>query len=178
MSPHPLEEFLPAIYRQRATGPGAELLPALIQAWDETLAPVFVALESLDAYFDPTLAPPAFVDWLGGWLGLEPTQTWPVARRRARIARAVQLFLWWGTREGIAHYVASFTGLPVERIEVADTGAVEISLEPQAELSWTAEPRVVVRVTAGEEPGFDLDRLDAIVAAAKPAHILHTVEVV
>lgn len=177
LGPHRLGNLLPAIYRQRAEGPGAELLPALVDAWDELLAPVFVALDSLDAYFDPGLTPPGFVDWLGRWVGLDPTQKWPLERRRARIARAVWLFLWWGTRDGIIQYVASFTGLPPERIELLETGGIEVSLEPRAQVSWTAEPRVVVRVSGGAE-AVDRDRLEAIVAAAKPAHVLHEVEVV
>jgi phage tail-like protein len=175
VSPHPLEEFLPSIYR-RQTAPGTEFLPALLEAWDEWLAPVFSTLDNLDAYFDPRLAPADFIDWLGGWVGLRPTQRWPLDHRRARIANAVWLFLWWGTKEGIAHYVSTFTGVPVERVQVIDSGGVDVSLEPNSEISWTAEPRVVVRVAA-EGSTIDSQRLDDLVSAAKPAHVLHDVEV-
>jgi phage tail-like protein len=177
VSPHPLMQFLPAIYGQRPEGPDVKLLPALLESWDEWLAPVFVSLDSLEAYFDPKLAPPAFIDWLGRWVGLEPTQRWPLGHRRARISNAVQLFLWWGTKLGIAHYVATFTGISVERIEVLDTGGVDVSLEPNVDLSWTSEARLVVRVTVEDQDSVDLDRLNDIVAAAKPAHVLHNVEV-
>ena len=39
-------------------------------------------------------------------------------------------------------------------------------------------PRLVVRVTVADPDAIDTARLDALVAAAKPAHVPHRVEIV
>ena len=76
-TPHPLGELLPGLY----------LDDDLVQRWtaglDEVLAPVFLTLDSLDAYFDSRLAPIDFVGWLAGWVDAELDERWP-ARRAQR----------------------------------------------------------------------------------------------
>jgi hypothetical protein len=52
------------------------------------------------------------------------------------------------------------------------------SLAPGGQPPGRPEPEVVVRVHAPETAGIDIQHLDDIVAAAKPAHVAHRVEVV
>jgi hypothetical protein len=46
-------------------------------ALDTVLAPVFVTLDSLDAYVDPALTPDDFLAWLGDWVAVTGRLAWP-----------------------------------------------------------------------------------------------------
>ena len=74
------------------------------------LAPVLSTIDNLDAYLDPWLTPPDFLDWLAGWFGLELDATWPEERRRALVANALELGRWRGTVIGLALLVELYTG--------------------------------------------------------------------
>ena len=167
-SPAPVLEALPAIYRSDGVAAG------LVAAFDDLLAPVFATLDNLTAYLDPALAPADFVDWLAGWVGLAVDGGWPLERRRALVARTVELYRWRGTVRGLREAVALHTGVEPEIVE---HGAAGWSTEPGAEPPGQAVPHVVVRIPAPEGGELDLARLDAVVRAAKPAHLGHTIEV-
>jgi phage tail-like protein len=139
---------------------------------DEVLAPVLATTDNLDSYLDPWLAPPDFVDWLAGWVGLVLDQGWPEQRRRCLVAEAVALFRMRGTRAGIRAHLELLTGTTVE---VTDNGGVRGSQEPGAELPGTAAPEILVRVTRG---AVRVQALDEVISAIKPAHVDHRVEVV
>jgi phage tail-like protein len=171
-TPHPLGYLLPALYHdndiaQRFTG-----------ALDVVLAPVLATLDSSHAYVDPLLAPLDFVEWLAEWVGVELDASWPEARQRALVARAADLFAWRGTARGVSDLVAIYTGVVPEIVEsgaTAWTGAPP----PSGELPGFAAGEMVVRVRVepGDAEAIDPIRLDRLVAAAKPAHIAHRVEV-
>ena len=168
-SPHPLGATLPALFQEDG------FAQRLTAALDEVMAPVFSTLDNLDAYFDPRLAPADFVAWLAAWVGLTLDENWPLARQRALIADAAGLYRWRGTAKGLAAHVALYTGTEPE---VLDTGACEWSATPGAPVPGTAEPRVTVRLRVPDPAAIDQRRLERIVAAAKPAHVIHEIEVV
>jgi phage tail-like protein len=150
----------------------------LMAAFDEALAPIFCTLDNLDAYVDPRLTPTDFVDWLSGWIGLTPTQTWPLRRRRDRIARAVKLARSWGTAEGIKEVVAVFAGVEPENVEVEENGAVAVSPTAGGTVPGSPLPQLKVRVRAPDPSQIDLAQLKRVVTGAKPADMLDEVEVV
>jgi phage tail-like protein len=171
-TPHPLGLLLPGLYHdndiaQRFTG-----------ALDVVLAPVLATLDSSDAYVDPRLAPLDFVAWLAEWVGVELDASWPEERQRALVARAADLFAWRGTVRGVADAVAIYTGVVPE---IAETGAAFWTGTPPPSGSLPGSPAgelvVRVRVPPGQAGTIDPARLDRLVAAAKPAHIAHRVEI-
>jgi phage tail-like protein len=168
-SPHPFGEALPALYQQD------EFTRDFVAAFDEVLAPVLCTLDNFEHYLDPSLAPLDFVDWLAGWLGVVPDESWPEGRRRELVARAVALYRRRGTVRGLAEQVALATG---GRVEVRDSGGVSWSGTPSASLPGSAEGALLVRVLVDNPDTIDQRRLDRLIAAAKPAHVLHRVEVV
>jgi phage tail-like protein len=141
-------------------------------ALDEVLAPVFSSLDNLGAYLDPQLAPEDFMQWLGGWVGLELDESWPPERRRALLAQAVELYRVRGTAHGMEAYLRLLTGAEVE---VEETGGTAWSTQADAAPPGSPEFAMVVRIRGA---GQEADRLDALVAAAKPAHVVHSVEIV
>jgi phage tail-like protein len=168
-SPHPLGWALPGLFHED------EFLQRFTSALDQVLAPILSTLDNLAAYFDPFLAPGDFVGWLAGWVGLELDENWPVSRQRTLVAGAAELHRWRGTVRGLAAHVALFTGCEPE---IVDSGGCNWSSTPGADLPGTPERRVTVRIRAADAESVDRDRLERIVAAAKPAHVIHEIEVV
>jgi len=115
-SPHPLGPTLPGLYQDDP------LAQRLVGAFDEVAAPVFASLDGFDAWLDPLVAPEDVLDWLAGWVGVALDQTWPIERRRAFVASAVELFRLRGTATGLAAHVAIFTGGEVEVVESGAAG--------------------------------------------------------
>jgi phage tail-like protein len=168
-TPHPIGETLPALYRDDG------LAQRLVSAMDTELAPIFASLDGFEAYLDPAYAPEDFLDWLGGWVGVTLDQTWPLERRRMMVASAVDLFRLRGTASGLASQIAIYTG---GQVEIIESGAAGWSKAPNAAIPGDAALSLVVRVTVHNSKAISAARLDALVAAAKPAHIPHAVEIV
>jgi phage tail-like protein len=168
-SPHSLGAALPALYQDDP------FTQAMLSGFDEVLAPIISTLDNLDSYFDPNLTPDDFLTWLGSWVGIAIDETWDVERRRRAVARAAELYRLRGTAAGLAQQVEIQTGGVVE---IAENGATAWSIDPGGELPGSAEPMLVVRVAVADPKAIDANRLEALVAAAKPAHLEHRVEIV
>jgi phage tail-like protein len=168
-SPHPLGPALPALYQDD------DFAQRFLGGLDEVLAPIFSTLDNFDAYLDPHLTPDDFLSWLAGWVGIALDESWEESRRRAIVARAVELYRMRGTAAGLAGQVEIQTG---GRVEIVENGATGWSVDPGGELPGSPEPLVVVRVTVPDPKAVDAARLDMLVAAAKPAHVLHRIELV
>ena len=168
VSRHPLEQGLPGLLQQDS------FALRFTAAFDECLAPVFYALDNLHAYLDPGLAPEDFVDWLSGWVGLALDENVPLERRRGLVARAVDLYRWRGTIRGIAEQVETLTGTAPE---VVDNGGVAWSTTPHADLPGRPEPSLTVRLRVPRPDDVDVRSVEAVVEAARPAHVPATVEV-
>jgi phage tail-like protein len=160
-NPFPLATFLPAVLQEDP------LLPRLTAGLDDVLAPVIATLDCLDSYLDPALSPPDFLGWLGGWVGMDLPDEWDPARKRAAITAAVELHRRRGTVSGLRDLLTTLTGVEVV---VRESGGVSWSTTPTDE--EPAEAWLVVSA-----PGADRATVEALVAAAKPAHVPHSVEV-
>jgi phage tail-like protein len=168
-SPHPLAGYLPALLQQDSFAAG------FVAGLDEVLAPIFNNLDNLDAYLDAQTTPEDFLPWLAGWTGVELDDNWPLARRRAFVHRAVDLYRLRGTVLGLAALVEVVTG---GKVEIIDSGGSAWSNASGAEPPGRPGAGVLVRVTVADPTTVDLRALDALVAGAKPAHAAHQVEVV
>src|SRR5262249_43431721 len=84
-SPDPIVGMRPAVYQED------EFTGRFTAGLDEVIAPVLAALDCLDAYVDPTVSPPDFLDWLASWVGIRLHEAIPLARRRILVANAVRL---------------------------------------------------------------------------------------
>ncbi|WP_218952343.1 phage tail protein I [Amycolatopsis anabasis] len=164
----PLIELLPAVYQE---DPFAD---RFVAGFDDVLAPVLSTMDCLVDYLDPRLAPEDFLDWLASWVGVAFDEGWPVERRRAVVAGAVEVYRLRGTVSGLRRHLAMLTG---GRVEITDSGGVSWSARPDAPPPGEDSPRLAVRVTVPEPAAVPAGALDAAVAAAKPAHVVHRVEV-
>ncbi|MEU3061551.1 phage tail protein [Streptomyces subrutilus] len=167
-SPHPLGPALPAVYADD------DLTQRFVTGLDAMLAPVFNVLDCLEAYFDPALAPADFVDWLADWVGAELDGREPLEVRRRAVATAAALHRRRGTRHGLAEAVRLCFGvLP----EITESGGAAWSAKPLG--PFPGAPRAALHVSVRlRAPGpADAHRLHAVVAAARPAHLPFTAEV-
>ncbi|MGI8665880.1 MAG: phage tail protein [Jatrophihabitans sp.] len=169
-TPHPLWDYLPSILQDDGFATG------LVAGLDEVLAPAVAVLDCLDAYLDPQLAPADFARWVGSWSGLDWEDGWPLAQLRVAIAAMADCHAERGTVRGLTRLLELLTGGVVEIVE---TGGVGWSRTPDGELPGEEVPRVALRVTVPAAGWFLNQRaLDEIVAAEKPAHVQHQVELV
>lgn len=167
-TPFPFEATLPGLLQDD------DLVRRLCAALDEVLAPVVVTLDCLPAYLDPGTAPVDVRDWLAGWVGMDlPDGTADDLRRRL-IARAADLHRWRGTPRGVREAVAAWSGVEPE---LSESGGASWSTESGAPLPGHADPALLVRLRVPDPDGIDVDRLEAVVAAAAPAHVQTRVEV-
>jgi phage tail-like protein len=168
-TPRPFIETLPALYQED------HFTQRFTQAFDDVLAPIWSTIDNIGAYLDPALTPPDFLDWLGGWVAALLDETWPIERRRAFVAQAADLHRRRGTLAGLTDHIRIFTDGDVQ---VVENGGVAWSQASGGPLPGTPQPGLLVRVAVARAGDVDPVRLDALVAAAKPAHLGHTVEVV
>ncbi len=168
-SPHPLGQYLPSLYQED------DFAQRFLSAFDAALAPIFSTLDNLNAYMDPWLAPEDFLDWLGSWFGLVLDEAWSVERRRALVANAFEFYRMRGTSRGLKAHVEVFTG---GTVEIVDTGGLATSTTAGAPFPGSPNFAVLVRVLVDDPAAVNTVRLEALVAAAKPAHLTHRVQVV
>jgi phage tail-like protein len=166
-TPYTIGALLPGVYQEDF------FAMRFTAAFDDVLAPVISTLDCLDAYVDPFLTPPDFVEWLAGWVGALLDENAPEERRRALVAGAVDLHRRRGTVAGLQAHLEALTG---GRVEINDSGGTRWSVTPGAELPGAAVPRLAVRVTAVDGE-VSRQLVEAAVAQSKPAHVVHQVEV-
>jgi phage tail-like protein len=167
-TPHPLGQTLPAVYAED------ELIQRLTDAFDTVLAPLISTLDNFPAYIDPMLAPADFLDWLAGWVGVILDENWPIQRQRDFVARFAALHSRRGTAGALAEEVALYTMVAPEIVE---SGGVSWSVTPDGPLPGRPEPALTIRLRGVDATTVEPGRVEAIVAAAKPAHVPHAVEV-
>ncbi|HEY3002284.1 MAG TPA: phage tail protein [Kribbellaceae bacterium] len=168
-SAHPLGETLPAVYREDP------FTQRFCDGLDAVLAPVLSTLDNLPAYLDLGTAPEDLLPWLAHWLGLAVDPGHDPVRQRELLRSTSELHGWQGTRRGIELAVAALLGV---RAQVVESGGASWSTDAADPLPGEATPAVVVRVFPEEGRQVDPDRLNALVASLKPAHVVHRVQIV
>ena len=163
---YPLGALLPAVFQED------ELLMRFTAAIDELLAPAISSLDCLSAYVDPALAPPDYLGWLAGWVGIELDETWQVEQQREAVGQAVGLHRHRGTVAGLREQLELASG---GEVEVVDSGGVSWSLEPVDEPSGAVVAEVTVVVRGSQ---LSQSAIEQLVDAAKPAYVVHRVQVV
>ncbi len=167
VTPFPLGASLPGLYQED------DLVQRLCAALDEVLAPVVSDLDCLSAYLDPATTPSDLLQWLAGWVGVVLDDT-PPERWRQLVRSAAAVHRRRGTVGGLRAAVVAVFGVEPE---IRESGGTSWSAEAGGPLPGSPEPFLLVRVRAPGDVTLDARRLDAFVAAVKPAHVPHRVEV-
>jgi phage tail-like protein len=169
-TPYPLHTLLPAVLQED------EFTVRWTSGLDAVLAPIVSTLDCLAAYLDPATAPADFLTWLGDWFGIALDENLPAHRSRAAVAGAVRLYRARGTVAGLRERLELVSG---GQVDITDSGGVAAAVVPNSPLPGTAVPMLTVRVTLPPgAPPVSERTLDALIAADKPAHVAHRLEVV
>ncbi|MGW3284524.1 phage tail protein [Streptomyces sp. NPDC001002] len=164
----PIGMMLPAVFADD------DLAQRFVGGLDEVVAPIHNTLDCLDTYFRPSLAPLDFTQWLGSWVGAETDGSEPEALLRTAVAAAAYLHRVRGTVRGLAEAVRLAFGVTPE---ITESGAAAWSARPLGPVPGEARPRLHVHLRLPSPTSADHHRLDALVAAARPAHMPYTVQV-
>ena len=156
-------DYLPGVFSRN------DFLARYLLIFETIAEPVQRTVDNLPDHFDPSLAPPDFLPWLGSWLGLVLDERWPDAQRRELIRAAADLYRWRGTSRGLSEYIRVYTGITPEIVEPTLS---EVSTSRDLAFKFT------VRLTL--PPGVQVDRalLEQIIDAEKPAFAAGTLEIV
>lgn len=112
-------------------------------------------------FLDASLAPPEFVRWMAGWLGLIIDASLPESRQRSVLQSAGILLPWRGTRRGLQGLLESLVGSPVEVIEHG--GVFREGQNP------AYDPRVTIRIR--NPGGIEESQLRRFIQAELPANV-------
>ncbi|GGM03696.1 tail protein [Streptomyces fumigatiscleroticus] len=164
----PIGMMLPAVFADD------DLAQRFVAGLDEVMAPIHNVLDCLPAYFDPALAPADFTRWLATWVGAETDGTEPDPRLRAAVAAAARLHRIRGTRRGLAEAIRLAFGVEPE---ISESGGADWSARPLGPVPGARRPHLHVTIRLPDPGPADEHRLDALVAAARPAHMPYTVKV-
>jgi phage tail-like protein len=127
--------------------------------FESILDPIERTVDNINLMFDPQVAPEAMLPWLATWVDLVLNENWPLARRRALVGAAAELYRWRGTRRGLSDYIRIYTGVEPEIIEPG---------QPQGRSLPANVFRVIIR--APDPSQIDRALVEAIIEAEKPAH--------
>jgi len=81
----------------------------LVGLFEEVAESYRSRITGFDRYLDVGMAPPEFVRWLGGWVGLAVDPSLPQERQRSLVRAAGPLFPWRGTKFGLQGLLAALT---------------------------------------------------------------------
>jgi phage tail-like protein len=168
-TPYPLRDLMPAVLQED------EFLERWTAGLDDVLAPIISTVDCLAAYLDPATAPTDFLVWLAGWFGVVMDENLPIERRRASVSGAVRLYQARGTLAGLRTQLELVSG---GRVEITDSGGVAAARVPDSPLPGDDVPMLVVRVALPPDSEPVSERtLHELIAADKPAHVAHRLEV-
>jgi len=165
----PIGPSLPSLYHDD------DFCQRLTTVFDDALSPVVTTLDCMPSYFDPSLAPEDFVEWLAGWVGVRLDEAWSPQQRRQLVIDAVDIYRRRGTLGAMHDSLVLYTG---EDPDISDSGGCAWSSEPNSPLPGQPLPSLVVRVRSQGTGRLDARILDLIVNENKPAHLHHRVVVV
>ncbi len=167
-TPAPLSKTLPSMLREDAFA--RELCAAL----DEVLAPILLSLDSFPAYLDVGTTPDDMLPWLAQWVGLTVEHAQERGGQRDLLRTARDMHALQGTKHGIELAVKAALGVEVE---VSESGGTAWSERADADLPGDAVPAIVVTVRPGPGQDVDVDHLNEVVRAVRPAHVQYKVTV-
>jgi phage tail-like protein len=114
-----LLRYLPAVYARRDDDDpsGALFLERLLALPERRLTAIEAAYESVARELDPMASSAEWLEFIATWFGLAFDPSWPVARRRALVENAHDLFARRGTVDGMRRYLEIYTGFAPAIVE-------------------------------------------------------------
>jgi phage tail-like protein len=165
-----LLRYLPGIFGE---GEEASFMGRYLKIFEAILDSVDLTIGQLPSFFSPDTAPEEFLPWLASWFGLIIDEGWPVERRRAVLANAMELHRWRGTIRGLTDHLLLYTGVKPEIVERGSGLKLgkDSRLGHQTVLGRGDRSNhfsVILRVP--DPDALDRTRLRTVIEAQRPAH--------
>jgi len=192
-------DYLPRIYQR---DPDAQLfLQHFLALFESVFTRVEDRYEEFSRWLNPQAATLEMIDWLGLLLDLTFDPSWPLARRRALVAAAMDLSRRRGTVGGLRSYVEIYTGTTPVILEAflnrpgqpaflgvgSSVLGCGLSLSPSSSTQTPAAGltdayahRFTVLVYPSDTCAAEtlLPVVDRIITVNKPAHTIHTLQAI
>jgi len=169
MKKEQIKRLLPALF-QSAVQEG-DPLSAVLEVMEIMHSPSESALDSLEANFNPYLAPDAFVPYLASWVDLEllldvpradipsatPSLSTGLGRLRELTAAAATLSRLRGTCEGLSLFLKTATGAELEideRVAGADGKIRPFHLQVTIPKELAEHRALIERIVEMEKPAY------------------------
>jgi phage tail-like protein len=154
-------QYLPPRYHE------VEFIGRFLLIFESVMEPLERMIGQIEDYFDPRLAPEALLPWLADWLGMALDDHLAVRQQRELIRSAAMLYLWRGTRRGLAEAIRICAGVEPIIVEPGDP-------EGGAELP----PHVFAVVVEAPDPAaIDRALLERMIDTQKPAHTSYILDI-
>jgi phage tail-like protein len=147
--------YLPAIFHDD------DFLARFLQLFEGVWEPLEQRQDHIDVYFDAATCPAEWLPWMASWFGIVLENHWPEARKRALLARVIDVYRWRGTAYGLERVIEACLGARPEITVTVDNPHVF---------------RVTVRPPSGADAHFERD-LNELIAVHKPAHTGYRLEI-
>jgi phage tail-like protein len=165
-----LLQYLPGLF---AEGEESSFLGRYLLIFETIFDSIDQTISQLPAYFAADTAPDEFLPWLATWVGLLLDDGWPIERRRAVLANAMELHRWRGTRRGLMEHLELYTGIRPEIVE----GGAGFKLGSRSRLghqlmlgSGDRSNHFSVIFRVDDVESFDRNRIRYVIDAQRPAH--------
>jgi phage tail-like protein len=194
-------DLLPTPYRRDPEA--AAFTDRFLALFEHVFTRVEDRYEEFSRELNPDAAPREVIDWLAALIDLAFDPSWPLERRRALVAEAMQLYRTRGTIAGLARYVEIYTGIRPQIVEgwlerpsrpavlgrpgsilgcglPILGGVLSAAMLPDDELWARHAHRFAIYVYIGRACDTDVIRraVDRIVEINKPAHTTHRIQAV
>ena len=159
-------KYLPAIYAD------SDFMGRFLMIFESVLSPIQNVVDNVSYYFDPALTPQELLPWLASWVDVVLDESWPIERRRALVASAVELYQWRGTRRGMREYLRVYTG--VEPGITEESGGFPLNdnarLGLNTSLGSGQHNVFTVTLELDDPDSLNVQHIKTIIEAEKPAH--------
>lgn len=169
-----LYENLPAIYRLEDN---STFLKNFLEIFGEVLDGLEDEVYGFHHQFNPQRCDERFLPWVASWVALTLDETWDASKRRALIARAIELYRTRGTIPGLRNFVDVYAGLKPGIREEFNAGwrvglRSTLGVDTRTYGTWEENAhRFSVIVNLFELiPQAQFNKIQAVVEEQKPAH--------
>ena len=166
-------KYLPAIYAD------SDFMGRFLMIFESVLEPIQNVVDNVSYHFDPALTPQDFLPWLASWVDVVLDESWPIERRRALVASAVELYQWRGTRRGMREYLRVYTGVEPKITE--EFGGFPLNENSRLGLNTTlgsGQHNVFTVTLELDDPdSLNVQHIKTIIEAEKPAHAAYRLEI-
>jgi phage tail-like protein len=153
-----------------------DFISRLCDAFDEVLAPIVEALDTLETLLDPWVCPPDFLPWLGRFVALANQTAWPAPAWRKLVAEAMDLYRARGTSNALQRVLELYAAPdPGEaRVTIEDPGGSWVAEAERRPAPDSTTDKLVVWLSGTRRPVPDAQfqaGLDEIVKLFTPVHM-------